>query len=56
MFRFWWNFRYSAIVDQPQPSHLQPELNLPLLNNSTPSISDVKLAKSVKVVANLLRQ
>ncbi|KAK3136216.1 hypothetical protein QOZ80_5BG0429840 [Eleusine coracana subsp. coracana] len=38
---------YSAIVDQSQPSYLRPELNLPLLN-STPSISNVKLAKSAK--------
>ncbi|TVU51081.1 hypothetical protein EJB05_02487 [Eragrostis curvula] len=40
---------YSAIVDQSQPSYLRPELNLPLLN-STPSISNVKLAKSAKTV------
>uniref|UniRef100_A0ACD5YIN9 Uncharacterized protein n=1 Tax=Avena sativa TaxID=4498 RepID=A0ACD5YIN9_AVESA len=38
---------YSAIVDQSQPSYLRPELNLPLLT-STPSISNVKLAKSAK--------
>ncbi|KAK1628498.1 hypothetical protein QYE76_002813 [Lolium multiflorum] len=38
---------YSAIADQSQPSYLRPELNLPLLT-STPSISNVKLAKSAK--------
>uniref|UniRef100_A0ACD5XZ71 Uncharacterized protein n=1 Tax=Avena sativa TaxID=4498 RepID=A0ACD5XZ71_AVESA len=38
---------YSAIVDQSQPSYLRPELNLPLLT-STPSISNIKLAKSAK--------
>lgn len=38
---------YSAIADQSQPSYLRPELNLPLLT-STPSISNIKLAKSAK--------
>ncbi|CAM0950150.1 unnamed protein product [Alopecurus aequalis] len=38
---------YSAIVDQSQPSYMRPELNLPLLT-STPSISNVKLAKSAQ--------
>ncbi|KAM0914813.1 hypothetical protein ACQ4PT_011286 [Festuca glaucescens] len=38
---------YSAIVDQSQPSYFRPELNLPFLT-STPSISNVKLAKSAK--------
>ncbi|KAL6641819.1 hypothetical protein ACP70R_020000 [Stipagrostis hirtigluma subsp. patula] len=38
---------YSAIVDQSQPSHLRPELNLPLLH-STLSISNIRLAKYAK--------
>ncbi|KQJ92076.1 hypothetical protein BRADI_4g41550v3 [Brachypodium distachyon] len=38
---------YSAIVDHSQPSYMRPELNLPMLT-STPSISNVKLAKYAK--------
>uniref|UniRef100_A0A0D9XPI1 Amidase domain-containing protein n=1 Tax=Leersia perrieri TaxID=77586 RepID=A0A0D9XPI1_9ORYZ len=40
---------YAAIVDQSGPTHLQPELNIPLLN-ATSSMPTIRLAKYAKTV------